>query len=279
MRPGALGDLILTLPAIAYIRAKHPQAHITLCANESYFSLALPWVDRLLSFDSREMLRMILGEAADAVPYTHAYVWLRDSEDAIVTHLRRSQTEVFWAPSFQNPEAVLQAAFLLQGIGGSGAAVPRILFTAEEEANAPVPGGAIAIHPGAGSVAKRWPAGSFIEVARELARHSIEVVWILGPAEDLELPRGSSILHSPDLRQLALALRGMRAFLGNDSGITHLAEAAGCRTLGLFGPTNPAVWAAGDFIYTPGPVPAATIKDVLDRLIAPVTTNRNDPRC
>jgi len=273
VRPGALGDLILTLPAIQYIRAKHPAAHITLFSNISFFSVAVPSVDRLVSFDSREMLRMILGENLDnaAAEYSRAYVWLRDPQDSIVANLRRMDTPVVAAPSFQKTETIWQPEFLLQGIGGSGFAKPRIIFTPEEHAQDPAltrsSKPCVAIHPGAGSMSKRWPLASFIEVARELILQDVDVVWILGPADDLELPAGSSILHSPDLRKLALTLRGMRACLGNDSGVTHLAEAAGCRSLAFFGPTNPAVWASGEFIYTPGPAPSAQVKDVLDRLI------------
>jgi ADP-heptose:LPS heptosyltransferase len=46
-----------------------------------------------------------------------------------------------------------------------------------------------------------------------------------------------------DLYELACWLAGASLYVGNDSGITHLAAAAGAPVVALFGPTDPAVWA------------------------------------
>ncbi len=267
VRPGALGDLILTLPAIQFIRARHPDSHITLAANSQFYSLARPTVDRLLDFDSREMLQIISG-SADSL-YSHAYVWLRRADDSLVNNLQATGARVLHASSFQNPELMPQYEFLLHGISGSNAgARPRIVFTPAEQALAEqhLRSDTIVLHPGAGSTAKRWPLPSFLEAARRLMALGFRVLWIQGPAEEaLELP--GETLQSPELRSLALILRGAGGFLGNDSGITHLAGAAGCPALALFGPTNPAVWASTEFIHTPGPLPSASVQDVLDRLV------------
>jgi len=75
----------------------------------------------------------------------------------------------------------------------------------------------------------------FREVARRL---KFPVRWCAGPEE--ELPNGVRI---DDLYELADWLARARIYIGNDSGISHLAAAVGTPAIVLFGPTDPAVWA------------------------------------
>ena len=79
----------------------------------------------------------------------------------------------------------------------------------------------IIINAGSGSAKKNWPY--FDELMRRLdgVRH-------------LPLDRA--------LRELPQLLRRCRAYVGNDSGVTHLAAYIGCPTIALFGPTDPRVW-------------------------------------
>jgi heptosyltransferase-3 len=93
-----------------------------------------------------------------------------------------------------------------------------------------------AIHPFASSVAKRAPMSLFESVAARLAR-TMPVKWFCGPEEELE--KASRI---DDLYQLACALRGARIFVGNDSGISHLAAAVRTPCVTVFRSTDPAVW-------------------------------------
>jgi hypothetical protein len=91
------------------------------------------------------------------------------------------------------------------------------------------------MHPFASSPAKRWPLAKFHEVA---AGMEMPVRWCAGPSE--ELPEAVRI---DDLYELACWLAGARVYIGNDSGISHLAAAMGAPAIVLFGPTDPAVWA------------------------------------
>jgi heptosyltransferase III len=93
----------------------------------------------------------------------------------------------------------------------------------------------VEIHPFSGSPRKNWPFEKFFELASLLP---CAVDWACGPGEDL-----SGAAQFDNLADLAAWMRGARLYIGNDSGITHLAAATGCRTLALFGPTDPAVWA------------------------------------
>jgi ADP-heptose:LPS heptosyltransferase len=102
----------------------------------------------------------------------------------------------------------------------------------------PCPRGAgdfVAIHPFSGSARKNWPLERFRELTSRL---KLPVRWCAGPEEKL-----AGAVRIDDLYELACWLAGARAYIGNDSGITHLAAAVGTPVVALFGPTNPAIWA------------------------------------
>jgi len=66
----------------------------------------------------------------------------------------------------------------------------------------------------------------------------LRVRWCAGSEEALE-----NAVRIDDLYELACWLAGASVYIGNDSGITHLAAAAGAPVAALFGPTDPAIWA------------------------------------
>ena len=108
------------------------------------------------------------------------------------------------------------------------------------------------LQPGSGGPRKNWPPSCFHELA-PLARDAtgFAVVVVLGPAELERADRGADELHSvadavfeaPRLPLLAGLLAGAAVYVGNDSGVSHLAAACGAPTVAVFGPTDPAVWA------------------------------------
>jgi ADP-heptose:LPS heptosyltransferase len=108
----------------------------------------------------------------------------------------------------------------------------------------------LVVHPGSGSAAKNWPPERFAALARAVeSRLGLPSVMLAGPADDSvvqRLRRAMPVLP-PILADLpvpvvaALLLRA-RGYLGNDSGVAHLAGQLGLPTLVLFGPTDPALW-------------------------------------
>jgi ADP-heptose:LPS heptosyltransferase len=103
----------------------------------------------------------------------------------------------------------------------------------------------LAVHPGSGSPRKNWPAERFAALARQE-----RAPWLLvhGPADDaaaavLAGVPGAVLARDLPLRTLAGVLARAGAYVGNDSGITHLAAAAGAPTVALFGATDPGTWA------------------------------------
>jgi ADP-heptose:LPS heptosyltransferase len=114
--------------------------------------------------------------------------------------------------------------------------------------------GILAIHPGSGifSLARRWPAERFAAVIRMLsASHGLRPVVIQGPGPDeAQLARtvimaagiGDAVGPSPTLGALVAFLSRVRLFIGNESGVMHLAVAAGTPVVAVFGPTNDRAW-------------------------------------
>ena len=121
------------------------------------------------------------------------------------------------------------ADFFLQQAGGDGRAVPRIECPRSDGGDFAV------IHPFSGSSSKNWPLARFRELA---ARLPFPVRWCAGPEEGLE-----DAVRIPNLYDLGRWLANARIYIGNDSGITHLAAAVGTPVVAIFGPTDPAVWA------------------------------------
>jgi ADP-heptose:LPS heptosyltransferase len=110
----------------------------------------------------------------------------------------------------------------------------------------PIATAEVLLHPGSGSTAKNWPAERYADVIRMLHSPARLVVGEadVAVASAVEHAFGKSLpkLLHPDLEELAARLAGCHAYVGNDSGVSHLAGLSGARTVVLFGPTSPSVW-------------------------------------
>jgi ADP-heptose:LPS heptosyltransferase len=104
----------------------------------------------------------------------------------------------------------------------------------------------ILLHPGAGSIRKRWPLANFLQVAAELDRAGYETEFILGPAEDglvEKLQHSGRIVHVlNDLLELLDLFNSAGGYIGNDSGASHLSAYTGLPTTVIFGPADPERW-------------------------------------
>jgi ADP-heptose:LPS heptosyltransferase len=157
----------------------------------------------------------------------------------------------------------------------------------------------VVIFPGSGSRAKNWPAARFIELAATLtdrAGHSSygvphptldderrplpiqgegkSCVVVLGPAEAALEPvfrqAAVPVLKNLDLPTVAAVARVASAFVGNDSGVSHLAAAVGASGVAIFGPTDPARWrprGSGRItILRRDPIDSIEVREVADAL-------------
>src|SRR5439155_23407521 len=112
----------------------------------------------------------------------------------------------------------------------------------------------IAIHPGSGGAQKCWPAASFVAVIEHLWQRGYPILLLAGPADHERVSGIHRSLSSPPepgmldvlidapLIVVAEHLQRCSCYLGNDSGITHLAAMLSIPTIALFGPGDPAIW-------------------------------------
>ncbi|MGB5619110.1 MAG: glycosyltransferase family 9 protein, partial [Desulfobacterales bacterium] len=126
----------------------------------------------------------------------------------------------------------------------------QTLFHLKGDANRKRCAGARAIiSPGAGSVKKRWPLERFMMVAAELKKRGLQSSILLGPAEiDLEaaLQHGPQsqpqVVKTRSFQELITVLESAIIYIGNDSGVSHLAAFLSVPTLVIFGPSDPDRW-------------------------------------
>jgi hypothetical protein len=106
-------------------------------------------------------------------------------------------------------------------------------------------GGFLLILPGSGSAAKNWPADHFASLAEILAPQLPPLV-LIGPAEAAIVPlfreNKLPLAEGLELGTVAGLARLARGFIGNDSGVAHLAASLGAPGISIFGPTDPARW-------------------------------------
>ena len=215
---------------------------------------ALPWeaaaVASLLALEGP-----IAPEIAQALSPFQAVVAYTGNA-ALAHALKTTGAEVIAHPPLP-PEAGPHAGrWLAQAVAVLGAdpstAPPTMRATEEEAERARVwldrlGSGFLAVHPGSGSPRKNWPVDRFAAVIEAIAAGE---PWLLveGPA-DAEAARPLSALvgavHAREIpaRVLGAALTRAKVYVGNDSGVSHLAAAWGAPTLALFGPTEPKQWA------------------------------------
>ncbi len=232
VRPGAIGDLIVSLPAMERLRADYTEVW-TASQNVPLVRFA----DCVRSIASVGLDRLGVLPAGDVIGKLREF-------DSIVSWYGANHLEFRELVTAHNLPFEFLAAlpasgsrmhaidFYLQQVGAApaGQIAPRIEC-------ASMPGAFAVIHPFASSARKCWPMERFQEVANSLNRR-MPVQWCCGLEEHL-----AGAVQIANLYELACWIADAQIYIGNDSGITHLAAATGTRTVALFGPTDPAVWA------------------------------------
>jgi heptosyltransferase III len=259
VRAGALGDLMLLRRAIAALRAAgHEPWLIAPPAAAVLVGAGASELTDLVAWDSPALAALLVGTLTATDPLavrlalTDVVVaYTRSAE--VLDALRRTCPRVIARDP--TPSAGHASVWLAEPVRALGAdpdpMPPDMLPTAAQQEAARscldrLPRGFLALHPGSGSPAKNWPADRFAAVADRL---SPAEPWLLieGPADGTAVAplrahaRAVSSTALP-LRVLGAVLAGSGLFVGNDSGISHLAAAFGAPVLAMFGPTDPAVW-------------------------------------
>ena len=151
-----------------------------------------------------------------------------------------------------NEDAVHAVDCYMRQVGGSDGAIPRIPCSRDDR-------GFIAIHPFSGSARKNWPLDKFLMLAQQVG---LPVQFCAGPEEQLD-----GAVRFDDLYDVARWLASAHLYVGNDSGISHLAAAVGAPVVAIFRATNPAIWAPrGGAVKVLREPDVAEVKAAVERL-------------
>ncbi len=265
VRFGGLGDLLVTLPSIRYLRAKFQEAHLTLISRKRYGELFLEAevVDEIIPEDSPRILPLFDEDASLTLDFAG---WLRSFELIICWTQGNAGDFLSKAPGFH---AGGLRPRIIRADPQKSEPLSRIFFRktaaifgetrslrAEEWSRLPLqgapdgPGPKIIIHPGSGGEAKRWPLRNFLRVVDELAEKEIAGALVTGEAEEhmaskianFNFPLNWMWIRCPSILALAGLLNAAELYLGNDSGVTHLAAACGAEVVAIFRNEYASAW-------------------------------------
>ena len=271
IRGGAIGDFVLTLPAIKLLRDEFPDSrleilgykHIIALAENRFYAQATRSIEygALASFFARGA--ELPGELADYFGSFDLVVsYLFDPDRIFEQNLDRAGVDNFIAanPKITAEEhAAIQLARPLAQLDLTLSDLSTRLYPAPPDdgfaqtflatCSAPV----VALHPGSGSETKNWPLEQWVKLGESLLRSGTagSLLIVGGEADQKQLRsleaiwRDDSVIFADGLPlpELAAVLRQCALFVGHDSGISHIAAAVGTPSVLLFGPTDPAVWA------------------------------------
>lgn len=302
IRGGAIGDFILTLPAIAALRKNFPEAYLEVLGYPHIAQLAVAGglADRVESIGVRALAGFFArgGELAEElVDYFSEFdliiSYLYDPDrifSANVARCTRAQfitgphrpqegTNIHAAQIYLKPLERL-AIFDADPIprlrmGGESTTGPSPLFRNDHESNR-----ILALHPGSGGEHKNWPESNWAELLQNLINQTnFNLLLVGGEAEGERLQRLAAALpparvrvaQSRPLSELAQFLQRCSGFIGHDSGISHLAAAVGLPGLILWGETSEQIWRPPSdkviILHSFTGLANLPVREVLDKLV------------
>lgn len=262
IRGGAIGDFILTLPALAALRRQFPGAQLEVLGYPHIAQLALVGglVDRVQPIEARGLAGFFArgGELdPDLVEYFSGFniivSYLYDPDAIFQTNVVScARGQFIAAPHRPDEKELIHATKVylkpLERLALFEAdPVPRLALTAQPSSINPY----LALHPGSGSESKNWPEAKWLELLAQLvAEFEINLLLVGGEAEGERLhrlaakipPARCEVARSLPLGELAVRLHSSAGFVGHDSGISHLAAALGVSCLVLWANTIDEIW-------------------------------------
>lgn len=277
LHQGALGDFILALPSLEVLRRAFPQARSVFMGYPRILELIENrfYAEEILSIDQKGMASFFVRGGPLDLRLSQFFktfdliaVFGKNGEGNLIGNLNRiCEGRILHINPFPRWDGGIHLIdHLLMELSRYGfpasERIPKLFLnesdrawgreywmgkgvTPEERETA------IIIHPGSGSKKKVWPLDRFLKLTEVLQQHlSSRILVVLGPAEgpetrktfENERPGFSILARGLSLIQLASVMEGCRLFVGNDSGVSHLAAALGIPTLAIFGPTDPKIW-------------------------------------
>jgi ADP-heptose:LPS heptosyltransferase len=269
---GALGDTLLSLPCIGVVGESASHIHMAGRRDVVCFLKETGFADEVSSADSG-LYSSLYTESADETitsflsGFDMSFIFTANTESQLVRNIRSvipGARAILTIP----PEASYEhaAEFRVKQCGyGEGAVQRNITIRVPDKEKiwaadllrkqgCLFPGcRLIIVHPGSGGKKKCWPPENYAAlISRVMSNPLLFCLLLSGPAEDAETLRvleqlaGSDKrivhLHDAPLIRIAALFERSGYYIGNDSGISHLAGIMKNRGVILFGPTDPRVW-------------------------------------
>lgn len=244
-----IGDAILSTGLLAHLAATYPQARFTVACGAPAAALftAAPFVEKVIPMVKRKRA----GHWRDLWTQTVGTWWslvvdLRGSAIGyVIPARRRAVLKSSWQPKHR-------LYHLSSALGLDQAFAPVLWNTPQQmdQAEKLLPAGSpiLALGPTANWGAKQWPAERFAQVALALTAENDGRIAVFGAENErasvqalltaLPAPRTIDLIGKVDLATVHACLKRASLYVGNDSGLMHMAAAAGIPTLGLFGPSS-----------------------------------------
>ncbi len=269
LRGGAIGDFILTLPALRLLRETFAHCHIEVLGYRHIAELALRgspvpganYADFLQNIEHGP-LAGFFARNGSLSPELCAYFagfqqvvsWLYDPDGIFEANVKRAGVKHYLSAYTKITDDLHASAQLARGL-------ERLALYLEDSAARLIPDahaqqaaqawldahgasdGFVAIHPGSGSPRKNWPRENWLTLAGQLTQQGHRLLLIGGEADQpIQIPDALHARSLP-LATLGALLTRCAYYIGHDTGISHLAAAVGAKCTLLFGPTDPAIWA------------------------------------
>jgi heptosyltransferase III len=264
---GALGDLMLSLPAIYAIKNFRKGSYLHLVSRTDLSAVILEngLADEITS-NERGFLADLFAESKSLpgtlrrflAGFDRAFVFMRRIDSDYLENLRASIPEIYSIKTIpENRVKMHVSRFQMEQLKVAGIlSDTKMPLLDVLRCSAPDHRGkaVIAVHPGSGGKKKCWPIDNFLTLIKLLNFHkSYYCSIILGPAEEQEMNEraidfiaGSDIkagiIRDASVTNVASILKMSSLYIGNDSGITHLASMIGVPTVAIFGPTDYEIW-------------------------------------
>lgn len=253
LRLSSLGDVLLCEPAVAALAARYPAAQVTIVTRLRYAALFRhhPAVTAVCTLDEARRrpppdLAVDLHHRLDTGRQAaRARICRRFQKRRGLDRVRGAFGRPLAGDAQGGPH---QVARMMGALGLGPARAPRVYWDAEAGARAQPHArpGAVVLLPAASKGLKQWPTAHFAALARRLLAAGLPVQVVGGPGEEPTLAavagEAAVVPTGLPLDALAAVLGASRLVIGGDTGLLHLAAAAGAAVIGLFGPTAPGRW-------------------------------------
>ena len=276
--PNWIGDVIMVLPVVQSLRKRFPNARITLALKAPARELLIghPAVDTILqvppvkSAGFFEQVRFALR--LRKYRFDFGVVFSNSFRSGLLLYLSGARTRFGYStdcrgiflthPVYSSPHSKTQYRVdyffqILEPLGLDGPAptfqsfiplsLDKLLDNSFDQLRASPCDFVVALHPGGSKFPRRWHSERYGILCQKLIKEYSAKILILGGPEDEEIirkiekncpPNSALKLTSRNLQEIASAMRRCKLFVGNDSGMMHLAAMMGTPIVGIFGPGN-----------------------------------------